>query len=396
MDWLRRNWPDLLIGVALVAVIAGIIATLISGGSFFPIGPGNRNAGGATTTQSSGTTPGTSGTTVTPTTPSGATAASGATAPSDATSTTGQTQSGQTAGLAGTEGAGATSAGASTTGASTTTGADTSATQVQGGTTTEPAGTQDGGAIAVLPPGGQTTQTTTTTTPATSSGATAATTQTQGAATATQPASTPSGAGTAPANAAATATTGESSYRVAVGAFGNPDNAQRLANTFQAAGYPVLLGTQGNLTIVLVGPYDTEAQARSIADRVKAGNFGVTDATVYRYDPEGAGGTTAATTPATQTAQTTTAPTTPQSDAGATAPAQAAATSATAKYLQVGAYGSRQSALPQIERLQGLGFQVTERTEGTLLKLLVGPYEGAALNEAKARLDAAGIESFAR
>ena len=38
MDWLRRNWPDLLIGVALIAVIAGIIATLISGGSFFPSG----------------------------------------------------------------------------------------------------------------------------------------------------------------------------------------------------------------------------------------------------------------------------------------------------------------------------------------------------------------------
>src|SRR5690606_30702050 len=121
------------------------------------------------------------------------------------------------------------------------------------------------------------------------SGATAATTQTQGAATATQPASTPSGAGTAPANAAATATTGESSYRVAVGAFGNPDNAQRLANTFQAAGYPVLLGTQGNLTIVLVGPYDTEEQARSVAAAIGAGNFDVVDPTVYRYDPSGAG-----------------------------------------------------------------------------------------------------------
>ncbi len=33
MDWFRRNWPDLLIGVALVAVIAMIVATLLSGGS---------------------------------------------------------------------------------------------------------------------------------------------------------------------------------------------------------------------------------------------------------------------------------------------------------------------------------------------------------------------------
>jgi hypothetical protein len=36
MDWMRRNWPDLAIGLALVAVIGGIVATLITGGSFFP------------------------------------------------------------------------------------------------------------------------------------------------------------------------------------------------------------------------------------------------------------------------------------------------------------------------------------------------------------------------
>ena len=67
MDWLRRNWPDLLIGVALVAVIAGIIATLISGGSFFPFGQGG---GGTTTPQPS--TPITSPSTPGTTQPSGA------------------------------------------------------------------------------------------------------------------------------------------------------------------------------------------------------------------------------------------------------------------------------------------------------------------------------------
>ena len=33
MDWVRRNWPDLVIGVALVAVVALIVVTLLSGGS---------------------------------------------------------------------------------------------------------------------------------------------------------------------------------------------------------------------------------------------------------------------------------------------------------------------------------------------------------------------------
>lgn len=36
MDWIRRNWPDLLIGVALFSVITGIIATLLSGGTILP------------------------------------------------------------------------------------------------------------------------------------------------------------------------------------------------------------------------------------------------------------------------------------------------------------------------------------------------------------------------
>ena len=33
MDWFRRNWPDLALGVALVAVVALIVVTLLSGGS---------------------------------------------------------------------------------------------------------------------------------------------------------------------------------------------------------------------------------------------------------------------------------------------------------------------------------------------------------------------------
>ncbi len=383
MDWLRRNWPDLLIGVALVAVIAGIIATLISGGSFFPIGPGNRNAGGATTTQNSGTTPGTTGNAITPTAPVG---------------TAGQAEGTQ----AGTEAAGAGTEGAATTPDATpeampVSGTDTPAT-TQGATTPPATAGQGGAPIAVLPPGGQGASATATTPATAPSQATTAATQapaTQAPATqapATTTSAGQSAQGAAPTNTAATAAAGESSYRVAVGAFGNPDNAQRLAGTFQAAGYPVLLGTQGNLTIVLVGPYDTEAQARSVADRVKAGNFGVTDATVYRYEPDASSTTTGQASTPTTTAPV--APTTPPP--AATTPTPATTTAAAARYLQVGAYGSRESALPQIERLQGLGFQVTERTEGTLLKLLVGPYEGAALTEAKARLDSAGIESFAR
>lgn len=374
MDWLRRNWPDLLIGVALVAVIAGIIATLISGGSFFPFGQGS---GGTTTTPS---------TPITGTTTPGGTS-TGATQP-------GTTQPGTTQPT--------TPEQPGTTGA---TGTDQPAAGETAGTTT-PASTPDtpmSEGIAVLPPSGVSGGTTPATTPST--GGTTAEGAASGGVTALPPASdTPSTpatpAATAPAAttpsatppAAASADADESSYRVSVGAFGNADNAQRLAQQFQGAGYPVLLGTQGNLTIVLLGPYATDAEARRVSGEVN-GTFGVVDPTVYRFEPDDDDATApaatapAATTPAAAPAATTTAP-------AATTPAPA--TSAAGRYLQVGAYANRESSLPQRERLEGIGFTVTEVQEGDLLKLLVGPYQGTALTDAQSRLATEGIENFAR
>ena len=164
----------------------------------------------------------------------------------------------------------------------------------------------------------------------------------------------------------------------------------------------MLLGSQGSLTLVLVGPYATDAEARTVASQIGAGNFGVVDPTVYLYVPDGAStGATAAAPAATTPAATTPAPTTPAAPVATTPAAPAAtpaapATSATGRYLQVGAYANRESSLPQRTRLEGLGFSVTEVVEGDLLKLLVGPYQGQALTDAQSRLASDGIENFAR
>lgn len=379
MDWLRRNWPDLLIGIALVAVIAGIIATLISGGSFFPFG-GNRNTG-TTTGQTSGQTT----TVTTPLTPSGSTT----TTPSGSTGST------------------------TTTTPSTTSG---SSTTTPGSTTTQPGGSS----ISVLPPTGSTSGTetpSTTTTPATS-GSTTGSTDTSTPSTSTL-STTPSTTTTTPSTTSGSSTTSSTTsstistpaaaqgapYRVSVGAFGSVDNANRQADAFRAAGYPVFLGTQGSLNIVLVGPYDTEAQARSVADRIRAdASLNVSDPTVYMLD--GADSTTTSTPATTSTPSTTvttpattpatTQPTSSDSISTASTSTAAPATSATGRYLQVGAYGSRDSSLPQRERVEGLGFVVSEREESGLIKLLIGPFDSSGLEQAQARLTAAGVESFAR
>lgn len=359
MDWLRRNWPDLLIGVALVAVIAGIIATLISGGSFFPVGQGARGGTNPPAAQSGPVTTPSQGAQTGTTSPS--TGATGG--QTDTQGSQGAAQTTTEPGIAVLPPAGTTSG--------TTSGATSTATEepaAPAASTEEPAAEEPAAAdVTPLPPTG------TSTTPA----------ATQGAATPAAPTAPAATATAAPVAASASAE--EASYRVAVGAFGNADNADRLAQQFQAAGYPVLLGTQGDLTIVLVGPYASESEARRVADQVRAGAFGVADPVVHRFEPEAPSGAGAA--------ATASAPT-PSTPAAPAAPAPAA--SGAGRYLQVGAYANRESSLPQRERLEGLGFDVTEVQEGTLVKLLVGPYQGGALSEAKSRLTAEGIEHFAR
>src|SRR5690606_4913617 len=189
----------------------------------------------------------------------------------------------------------------------------------------------------------------------------------------TTPQSTTPQSSTVQATSVTASSSPEAPYRVSVGAYGNIDNAQRQLETFRAAGYPVFLGTQGNLNIVLVGPYDDEAEARSVAQRISQSDMGVADPTVYLLESD-APATPAATTGGAPSAST--AATTPAAaqqpaaaaSAAASPPAQPVATQTNTsvsgdRYLQVGAYGSRDSSLPQRQRLEGLGFVVSERLE---------------------------------
>jgi cell division septation protein DedD len=191
----------------------------------------------------------------------------------------------------------------------------------------------------------------------------------------------------------------EAPYRVSVGAYGNIDNAQRQLETFRNAGYPVFLGTQGALNIVLVGPYDTESEARSVAQRISQSNLGVPDPTVYLLDADdessAAATPPAAAAPASQAVVAVTPAATPAAAQPAADPTDARPAGGD-RYLQAGAYGSRDSSLPQRERLESLGFVVSERIESDLIKLLIGPFDESGLANAQSRLQAAGIESFPR
>lgn len=411
MDWLRRNWPDLLIGVALIAVIAGIIATLISGGSFFP--SGNRTV----ETPDPGTTAVTSSAPPASSAQPGATPAAGD--PSTAAGTAEQGEAPRGSSLVSTPAAGADQGEAPSSSAS-----DAAAEPAATATAADTADNTAGLPVAVLPgqtgtdagaatPATQpTAPTTAAATPSTSSpSSTVSSTPSTAAAATTAAAASPAGSNTI----VSASNTPDAPYRVSVGAYANRDNAQRQAEAFAAAGYPVFIGQQGNLNIVLVGPYDSESEARTVADRIRSSDMGVSDPTVYEFEgDEGAtsasaatSGSSASSSTVTSSVSTSTASASPAaasstagpSEAGAaddaliaTAPADAAGV----RYLQAGAYGTRESSLPQRARLEGLGFVVTERLENDLVKLLIGPFDQANLESAQGRLEAAGIASFAR
>lgn len=329
MDWLRRNWPDLLIGIALVAVIAGIIATLITGGSFFSVGTTTTTVPPGGTSQSTPTVPAPDDTPV-PVVPD----------PADSGETATDTPEIPT---------------------------DTS------GPTVSVLPPSDNAAPAADPAGDTAPQVPVVEVPAP---------ETADAA----PAAAPVAVGDAPAPSSDPA----APFRVSVGAFSTLENAERQAEVFRAAGYPVLIGAQGALSLVLIGPYSERVEAERVAAQVEAAGL-VVDPIIYTFEP-GEDSEISADTPAPAAG-------TPAPAADTPTPADTPAVAAPAesgRFIQVGAYASDESAAPQRQRLAELGFSVSSRVENGLVKLLIGPFGDQQLRDAQVVLDAAEIPNFVR
>jgi cell division septation protein DedD len=339
MDWIRRNWPDLLIGLALLLVIGGIIATLLNGGNFLPFGRGSQPAtvSGASTTTTAPVTPESTAPVNTATNSSESVAAVDLNAPS--------------------------------------------------ATERVSVGDETGTIVAVLP----------------GEAPDAATTAIDQAADATVPATQADPATAATVQDSTTQVTPASEtpsapYRISVGAFGSAENAERKAQSFKDAGYPVFVGRQGDLSLVLIGPYNSQGEAEQVKAQLQSSGLEA-NPIVYEFRPEGASAP-AETAPATTEPATTEAvaatPSTTEATSSTTTATTALPTTGSGRYLQVGAYGDQTAAAPQRSLLEGLGFTVSSVEEGEFIKLLVGPYDDAALNEAQGRLSAQGIDSFVR
>ncbi|WP_038058307.1 SPOR domain-containing protein [Thermus amyloliquefaciens] len=140
-------------------------------------------------------------------------------------------------------------------------------------------------------------------------------------------------------------------YRVAVGAFANPENAARLRQELVQKGYPARLEPSGGLTRVVVGPYATEAEARRVAQALAS--YG---AQVYRGQ-------------------------------GAAPPASGTL------YLQVGAFQKEENALALVGKLKGMGLPVVLVKDG-VYRVRVGPVAEGEKEATKAKLQALGLEAL--
>ena len=418
MDWIRRNWPDLLIAIALVAVIAGIIATLLSGGSLWPTSRGGGNqqlSQGRSVVNGNGNAPinlrGSN---------SGNNNASGLSlgnAPTASTlnrnnvevvspglasgATNGNTVNGSN--LNGGLNNGATLAaplgsrnnnlslaaplnnnvgntagnavGSPRTGSSIS--ADINNTAGRGLSIGNNGASANTGNVANV---GGVVSTNGVTIPNNANAASNAGSQQLAGRTTF---ATPQAITVNPANASASA---GGSYKISVGAFGVAANAQNLANQLNQQGYPVGFDQQGSLNVVYVGPFASQAEADAVAGQLRQAG----QATSVYADPQARANVQQNVTSA-QAGQVRQQNFQQQP---AVASQNVAPASVGRSYLQVGAYNDVTSSLTQRSRLESLGLTVYDRREGGFVKLIVGPFADNEVGIYRSQLRDRGIDSF--
>ncbi|WP_104990042.1 SPOR domain-containing protein [Deinococcus sp. NW-56] len=185
-----------------------------------------------------------------------------------------------------------------------------------------------------------------------------------------------------------------SDYRISLGTFGSEAEARRAASGVSDAGYPVYVIDLGNQVVAQVGPYADETTARrALADIQPRAPRAVLYAPRGRNLTGGGSETTEAAAPAETPAPA--APPEAVPDEPEAAPAAQAPAPDGPVYLQVGAFDRQESAGRLVGMLRDLGFSPTVNApENRKVTVLVGPYSGDALLEAERKLDANGHDHF--
>jgi len=371
LNTVKRRWPDLLIGLLVLLLLAGFAALLLGKN-----GPGRTQTGVVQSSDAGSQSSDQGQAAQTPSTqaPSSQTPTTqNQSAPDQSTQTPSQTTD--------TPGTAATSSGS--------TGSDSSSN-----IPTIPA-------APVTSPAGSATTETQPTTQQPQSGDTPAQTTTP---TTTTPTTTT--AGPAPRSGGAVATSENriptrNDYRISLGSFADAAALQSTTAGVSKLGYTVYPIAVARGVVAQVGPFATrEAAAQALGDIQRAlpgallyppRNAPATSTTGSGTTGSGSSATSTPTTaPSTSSAETAPAASTPARTSTGTEPAASGPV-----YLQVGAYNSTTAAQTAVARVRDLGLEPSVNApSGRLVTVVVGPFEGQALTAAEAKLQAGGIDSF--
>jgi len=373
LNTVKRRWPDLLIGLLVLLLLAGFAALLLGKN-----GPSRTQAG---VVQSSDAGSQSSG--------NQSSESQGSESQSSGTGTQAQTGSAQVTPP--------TSAQPSTTPARTT---DTprAGTASSGSSST---GDTSSSAIPTIPAAPVTKPAA----PSTATGETTTATETpqpQQGETPTQTTTTPTTAEPAARSGGAVATSEtrtptRNDYRISLGSYTDTAALQATTAGVSKLGYTVYPIAVASGVVAQVGPFASrEAAAQALADIQRA----LPGALLYpprnapvRSTTGDSGAATSTATPAPSTSSE------PTSAPAATAPARTSTATESAAsgpvYLQVGAYNSTTAAQTAVARVRDLGLEPSVNApSGRLVTVVVGPFEGRALTAAEAKLQAGGIDSF--
>lgn len=306
MNVVKRRWPDLLIGLLVVLLLAGFAALLL----------GKNRSGTSTGAQNTGTPAGTP-TTQSPTTQTPATQTSSATAPGAGTPAANPDQNAGPGTIP-------TIAATPVTGPDAGSSPAVSTTPAPDGTTTTTAAPRAQGAVA--------------------------------------------------ASEARSPTRND--YRVSLGSYADPAAVQAATADVSKLGYTVYPVAIASGVVAELGPFASrEAAAQALAD-VQREMPGALLYSPRNAPATGDSGSTSTAAPATGTATSAPVPSGPV-------------------YLQVGAYNTTAGAQTAVERARALGLEPSVNAPaGKKVTVVVGPFQGQALADAEAKLEAGGVDYF--
>ncbi|MBC7647189.1 MAG: SPOR domain-containing protein [Pseudopedobacter sp.] len=182
----------------------------------------------------------------------------------------------------------------------------------------------------------------------------------------------------------------KSDFRISAGLYSSAASAQAVADKISSLGYPVyVLPSKDDTQVVLVGPFRSRGDANSASgdiSRVHQNLF------VYAPSSESASSTSSNSETAPQTSSNevnTPAPSSTLRTQGSSTP------SSGTSYLQVGAYSTQSGADKLLETLRSSGYSPSTRLSSSgLIRVLVGPFSSGELDAAKGKLSSEGVDSF--